>query len=126
MRCMNRNKRHFWYSTYTESKPMTDEDGFLTGEYQKVYGHPEKAKANISAAVGQTETQQFGDPASYDKVIVMDLPAVLNEYSILWIDTEPVINDDGTTDTPNDYIVKKVAQSLNSVSYAVKKVDVNE
>jgi hypothetical protein len=55
----------------------------------------------------------------------MDDPrTVIDEYSILWIDKMPVMNRDGTTDTPHDYVVKKVARSLNSVSIAVAKVDI--
>jgi hypothetical protein len=34
------------------------------------------------------------------------------------------LNDDGTTETPHDYVVKKVARSLNSVSIAISKVAV--
>lgn len=44
--------------------------------------------------------------------------------SVFWIDTLPEISEDGTTQTPYDYIVKKVAPSLNSVSIAVSKVSV--
>lgn len=44
--------------------------------------------------------------------------------SIFWIDTLPVIAEDGTTETPHDYIVKHIATSLNSVSIAVSKVNV--
>ena len=44
--------------------------------------------------------------------------------SVFWIDTLPEIAEDGTTRTPYDYIVKKVAPSLNSVSIAVSKVSV--
>ena len=44
--------------------------------------------------------------------------------SVFWIDTPPEIAEDGTTNTPHDYIVKKVATSLNSVSIAVSKVSV--
>ena len=44
--------------------------------------------------------------------------------SILWIDTLPEIAEDGSTETPHDYIVKQVATSLNSVSIAVSKVNV--
>ena len=57
----------------------------------------------------------------------------IDEYSILWIDTMPELNADGSlavdsegkVKTPHDYIVKKVAKSLNSVSYAVSKVSVS-
>ena len=72
------------------------------------------------------QSRQFGDSESYDKVIVLDNVNIqINEHSILWVDTLPIIKEDGTTDTSHDYIVKKVARSLNSVSIAISKVDVN-
>jgi hypothetical protein len=43
----------------------------------------------------------------------------------MWVDTLPHLNEDGSTDTPHDYIVKKVARSLNGVSIAISKVRVN-
>jgi len=46
----------------------------------------------------------------------------LTETSVLWIDTLPVLNEDGSTATPNDYKVTKVAPDLNQHQYAIKKV----
>ena len=73
------------------------------------------------------QNRQFGDSESYDKVIVLDDKNIpIDEYSILWVDTLPTLNEDGSTETPHDYVVKQVARSLNSVSIAVSKVNVNE
>ena len=84
-------------------------------------------KANVSAARGESTTRQFGEDESYDRVIVMDDPNVpIDVSSVLWIEVAPEINEDGSTDTPYDYIVKQVATSLNSVSIAVSKVTVRE
>jgi hypothetical protein len=61
----------------------------------------------------------------YDKVIVLDDRSTpIDEYSILWVDTPPLLNDDGSTDTPHNYVVRKVARSLNGASIAIGKVDV--
>lgn len=49
----------------------------------------------------------------------------ITESSVMWIDSLPVMAEDGSTQTPHDYIVKRVAPSLNSVSIAVSKVNVN-
>lgn len=49
----------------------------------------------------------------------------INEYSILWVDVTPAINEQGEVTTPHDYIVKEVARSLNYVSIAISKVKVN-
>ena len=126
MRCMNRNQVKFHYALYEGRDAVVDEYGNVTGEYVLKYGKPTAAYANVSAAKGETQTRQFGESEVYDKVIVMasDAPAI-DEYSVLWIDTEPDVKTDGSTDTPYDYLVKKVARSLNSVSIAVSKVNVS-
>lgn len=101
MRCMNRNKIRFFYALYEGRKPITDEWGNTTGEYEIKYGNPTEFHANISPAMGETLTRQFGDSVSYDKIIVMDNDAPpIDEYSVLWIDKLPQLNEDGTTDTP--------------------------
>ena len=134
MRCMQRNKIVFYYALFSERVPIVDEYGNATGEYDVRHGNPVKSSANISAAKGETQTRQFGENVSYDKVIAMDNDSPpIDEYSILWIDTMPELNADGSlavdsegkVKTPYDYIVKKVARSLNSVSYAVSKVSVS-
>ena len=134
MRCMNRNKVKFFYALYVGREPITDEYGNKTGEYTVKYGNPVEYFANISAAMGETQTRQFGESVSYDRVIVMDNEAPpIDEYSVLWVDTVPQLNEDGSLAvdeegnvlTPHDYIVKKVAKSLNNVSIAISKVNVS-
>ena len=102
-----------------------DEYGNVTGQYSVTYGNPIKMLGNVSAAQGEMQTRQFGESESYDKVIVLDDPNTpIDEYSILWVDTLPHLNDNGSTETPHDYMVKKVARSLNNVSIAISKVSV--
>lgn len=134
MRCLNRNKVKFFYSLYEGREPITDEYGNVTGEYDVKHGNPTEGYANISAAKGETQTRQFGESETYDKVIVMDNEAPpIDEYSVLWVDTVPQLNEDGSLAvdeegnvlTPHDYIVKKVAKSLNNVSIAISKVNVS-
>ena len=126
MRCMVRNQSKFYYALYIDKNELKDEYGNLTGEYEVLHGNPVETKANISGAMGETQVQQFGGSESYDKVIVLDNPNTpIDEYSILWVDTLPHLNEDGTTDTPHDYIVKKVAKTLNGVSLAISKVQVS-
>lgn len=134
MRCMNRNKVKFFYSLYEGREPIADEYGNVTGEYDVKHGNPTEGYANISAAKGETQTRQFGESETYDKVIVMDNEAPpIDEYSVLWVDTVPQLNEDGSLAvdeegnvlTPHDYIVKKVAKSLNNVSIAISKVNVS-
>lgn len=125
MRCLTKNKQRFYYALFTSKTEVTDDYGHFTGEYALNYGKPRSAKANISAAKGETTIRQFGEDIPYDKVIVLDDPhTLIDEYAILWVDKMPVLKPDGTTETPHDYVVKQVARSLNSASIAVAKVDV--
>ena len=134
MKCMQRNKSSFFYALYEGKEEIEDDYGNATGEYVVKYGNPTHYSANISAAKGETSTRQFGESEDYDKIIVFDNEAPpIDEYSVLWVDTKPSLNEDGSlkkdangnTVTPYDYIVKKVAKSLNVVSIAISKVNVS-
>ena len=123
---MERNKQVFYFSSFTDKVEIVDEYGNRTGEYKVLYDNPTKLSGNISAAMGEMQNRQFGESELYDKVIVLGNPNVsIDEYSILWVDTLPKLKEDGSTDTPHDYIVKKIARSLNSVSIAISKVTVS-
>lgn len=126
MRCMTRNKVDIYYALFSHKEEMLDDYGNKTGEYDVIYGKPIKLSANVSSAKGEMQTRQFGESDVYDKVIVLDnVDCPLDEYSILWVDTLPKIKEDGTTDTPYDYVIKRIAKSLNSISIAISKVNVN-
>lgn len=134
MRCMNLNKSTLWYALYKGREQVKDEYGNLSGEYKLTYENPQEFKANISAARGESQSNQFGENASYDKTIVLDKDIIgIDEYTVLWIDSTPQLNEDGSlaTDengniiTPHDYIVRKVADSLHTRLLAVSKVTVS-
>lgn len=122
MRCMTRNKRPFYYALHKGQVEIIDEYGNATGEYEISYDDPVLTYGNISAAQGEIQSRQFGESESYDKVIVLDdKDTPIDEYTVLWVDALPQPDED----TPYDYIVRKVARSLNSVSIAISKVSVN-
>ena len=124
MRCMARNKTAFYYALHNGQTEIIDEYGNATGQYEILYTAPKRMYGNVSAAQGEMQSRQFGESEIYDKVIVLDDPNTpIDEYSILWVDTLPEVVG-GTTKTPHDYVVKKVARSLNSVSIAISKVTV--
>lgn len=134
MKCMERNKSTFYYALYTGREMIEDEYGNVSGEWDTQHGDPIAEQANISAAQGETQARQFGENVSYDKVIVMDNPFVpIDEFTVLWVDTVPKLTDSGSLAldeegkiiTPHDYVIKKVARSLNSVSFAISKVTVS-
>ena len=77
-----------------------------------------------ATASGETQVEVFGHLDDYDKVIVLgnaDCP--INENSVLFVDKKPEYDQNG--DPLFDYTVKRVARSLNSVSYAIRKVEVS-
>lgn len=130
MRTLRKNQTPFYFSLLIENRPVTreDEDSSIlqTGEWEPVYGPPTPLKGNISAAKGKTETNVFGTDLQYDKVIVLADPHTpIDEFSVLYIDRLPILDEQGETETPFDYVVARVARSLNSVSIAVRKVNVS-
>lgn len=127
MRTLRRNGQTFYYARFIKRESMRDENGNLTGESSIVYGKPIKSVGNISAAKGTTHTREFGESLDYDKVIVISgINSAIDEFSVLWIDTAPMLTEDGTTNTPWDFVVKKIAKSLNYTAIAVSKVSVSK
>ena len=125
MRCMARNKSKFYYASYLGKTEIKDENGYRTGEHSIEYSNPVQCFGNISAAKGEMQSRQFGESESYDRVIVLDdINAPIDEHSILWVDTLPHLNDDGTTATPHNYEVTSKAVSLNGLTLAIRKVKV--
>ena len=135
---MDRNKRTFYYCLFDTEVPLYDEDNDETGETLVTYEEAVAVKANISAATGTSQIEQFGNFISYDKVIVTeDIEIPIDENTVLFVDKEPEYREvvNGTDETTDeditvqiplyDYIVKRVAKSLNSVSIAISKVDVS-
>lgn len=123
MKIMERNKQTFWFCQFLGTAPIEDEDGYETGT-PTLYSEAESFRANVSAANGTTQLQQFGNLAGYDKVIVTDdTTCPIGEETVLFLDKEPEYDEDGKP--LYDYIVKRVARSLNAVSVAVAKVSVS-
>lgn len=135
MKALARNKQTFYYALPTGSLTnVYDTDGFYTGEQEPGFNNPVQAEMNISPATGRTVLEWFGVNEAYDKVIVTDdVNCPITETSRLWIDTMPVIAGEpqkqtdppaGSTSTPHDYIVSRIARSLNSTLIGVRKVSV--
>ncbi len=119
MRVLERNKQSIYYALFEGKVPILDEYGNPTGEYDLAYSEPIFYRLNVSAARGEYETRLFGEMEDYDKVLVTDdLSLPIEESSVLWIDSLDI-------EKPHDYVVKKVAISINSISIAVSKVKVS-
>lgn len=123
MRCMDRNKSAFWYLLYDGKTMNMSDDGYETGQMSVKYKDTVKMLANISPASGAAQVEQFGQFVSYDKVIVTDdIDCPIAEDTVLFVDKNPEYEDGKPL---YDYIVKRVAKSLNSISIAISKVNVS-
>lgn len=124
MRLAEKYKSEFWYLLYVRTEPTYDEDGNQTGESHMVYDQAVPMRANISAASGASQVEQFGNWTGYDKVILTDeIRCPIDENTVLFIDKEPTYDEDGRP--LYDYVVKRVAKSKNLIAYAVSKVSVS-
>lgn len=124
MRTLRRNKTEFWYANYLGKEEIL-KDGKRTGQFKVKYSNPIKTAENISAARGSSDDALFGIQTDYDRTITScSKDFDLSESSVLWVEKRPEIDIDGSTDTPWDYVVVKVARSINSVTAAIRKVSV--
>lgn len=137
MRSLKKNMQKLWYSTYADqiTEYYKDSDGNII--YDEIdgdliprikgeragYNNPVSFYANISAGKGTSQEEVFGVSLDYTKTISttdMDLP--ISETSLIWFETEPSYNADGTVNEASaDYSVAAIARSLNNVVYALKK-----
>jgi hypothetical protein len=121
VRALERNKTSFYYALYLGKEENIDADGNATGTYTILYSNPVECRGNISASSGSVQVEQFGNDLQYDKVVVLDdVNVPIDENSVLWVDKE--VEHDKYGNPMFDYVVKKVARSLNSVSFAISKV----
>ena len=119
MKALARNKQTLWYALYTGKTAVYDADGLFTGEYEEGYSTPVEAKMNISPANGRAALEAFGIATNYDKVLVTDdMNCPIAEDTVLWIGID-------ATNNPHNYVVNRVAKSLNSITYGVTEVSVS-
>lgn len=139
MRSLKKNQQSLHYATYSEEIKVykRDENGNI--EYVEIdgekipielgtvagYNEPVIFYANIAMSGGEAEAREYGmNISDYEAVIVtaqMDLP--LTETSIIWWDSEPQYNSDGTVNGDlADYGVISMRRSKNSMKYLLKKL----
>jgi hypothetical protein len=120
MRDLARNLSLVRFKTYKGETEIINKQGFPSGNFAPVYSDIQTARLCVSANKGTSETSQYGTLLDYDRVMTTsDVNCPINEDSVLWL-------DGASTDEPWNYIVKRRSQSLNGVSYAVKKVTVSQ
>lgn len=124
MRSQKRNQQCLYYATYNNKIPEVDENGDFTGNYITGYSKPVIFYANLSAGKGASSQDAFGKDCDFTRSITTtDMDLQVDEFSLIWFETKPVLLPDGTADPDSaDYTVAApVARSLNSLMIAIKK-----
>lgn len=137
MRDCKKNQQELYYATYSDqiTEYYRDSEGNII--YDEIdgeqiprikceragYNNPVSFYANISAGKGTSQEEVFGVSLDYTKTIsTTDMSLPLDEKSLVWFETEPTYNADGTVNESSaDYSVAAIARSLNNVVYAIKK-----
>ena len=123
MHKLARNCISVYYCLYTGNTKVEDTNGNETGELVPSYATAVEMQANVSPARGQASVEMFGNLDGYDKVLVTDwTECPIDENSVLFVDKAPAYDNSGHPIF--DYIVRRVAKSLNSVAIAIGKVSV--
>ena len=116
MRTLRRNRQKIFYKNFVNMVPVENEDGMLTGEYEKIYGSPQEIWVNIAPNTGKVAIREFGEHVEYDRIIYTTHTEMTHD-SILWV-------DDLDLEKPHNFIVTAIAPSLNGVTIGIRSVDV--
>lgn len=140
MRNLEKNKQKLFYSLQDKEVPIyeLDENGDVvyveidgkkvpveTGDKRMVYSKPKEFLGNITTSGGESVSVEFGiDKADYSAILVVDKEELpITETSLIWHETEPVMDEYGTVDEKSaDYTVKKISPTLNTEKYLLDKV----
>lgn len=115
-----RNTFKVYFRQYLGQADILDEYGQKTGSFAPQYGKLVKIRLSVSPNKGSAEAEMFGTMEDYDRTATTaDTKCPINENSILWL-------DGADPNGAHNYIVKKVAPWKNSISYALKKVDLTD
>ena len=117
MRTLEINKQPMWYALLLGKTEVIDEYGNHTGVFDLQYSDPVYYPVNMSQSRGTVDADAFGLEADYDRTFVTtDMDCPISEDSIIWFGADPVTE-------PHNYCVYQIANSLNSITYAIRGVD---
>lgn len=124
VRLLKRNLKTVNYCMYKGEKFVEHSYDYDDGEPLVLYENAVPIEVNVSPARGDITIEQFGNSLDYDKVMVTDdMSCPIDEHTVLFVDKAPEYDAEGSP--LYDYIVMKVAKSLNCISYAISKVKIS-
>lgn len=120
MRNLRRNLQPVFFKKYLGQEEIIDMWGNSTGSYLPIYGELQSAMICVSPNKGSSEVDMFGTLADYDRTMTTaDTACTIDENSVLWV-------DGADTRKPWNYIVKLRSPWKNSISYAIKRVEISD
>lgn len=120
------NRQKIWYAEFSGYTDALDDNGYKTGEKIKSYTEPQSFLIYVAPSRGDTVNMPFGLSRDYTNVMsTCDLSCPITEDSVLWIGISPYSSDESVADVPHNYTVERVAKGLNTILYAVKRVEVS-
>ncbi len=141
MRNQRRNKQTLHYSNFSNEEPVyvldsngnkivdfVDDDGttyyLVTGETHKAYSLPSVMEANVAMSGGRAKTVEYGiDDSAYDLSVVYELKKYpIDETTLVWYESEPIIVDGVVDEKSADYKVVKIKNSLNETKLLLSKL----
>lgn len=123
MRNLLRNTKSILMLNYKGEEEVKDSNGDYTGEVIVKY-YPAKAiRVSVSGARGSSQSEVFGSDIQYDKTLCLSMSDFqkfgIDENTVFFIDKKLEYKDG----TPlYNYRVERIADVLNDVVIAVKKV----
>ncbi len=114
-------EQDFWYATMKGYEPEVDSEGNLTGDEVITYNNPVHAKARIGFTQYYDADTAFTKGVVHNRAISSVTKFPIDEFTVLWIDVEPVINKDGSTDTEPDYYCVAYRQDIHRNVWAIRK-----
>lgn len=124
MRLLRRNLVPIWYSKNIGAGEVYDDDGNPTGEPYSVFSTPEMVMANVTTPTGFANVEKFGSIVSYDvQIVVEDADTPIDETTVLWVGIDPEIVN-GQFTVPYNYLVRRVARSLNWATLECAEVEI--
>ena len=123
MRNQKINQTPILYLNFVKVEKVKDSDGYYTGETKNTYTPTKKVMGHISGAKGSSQVEVFGTEIDYDKTLLITKSKFketgITENSVFFIEKKPSYENG----QPNyDYRVKKIAETINEVAIAIKKV----
>lgn len=129
MKLLKRNLQTVYYSQYKGKFPQHESgaEGYETSENEIQYFDPVALECSVSSARGYVQQEMFGNLDSYDRVLIThDMTCPITEETVLYVDVVPEYESVEGKEVclfNYDYVVRRVAKSLNFIAYAISKVD---